>query len=323
MDKLGREILVPALAEAFGHDLSAQFDKGSFEKLGQSHTIILGFIGQHRGPAGLKILEGKSGRRLALKGIQEAHPKDVTFPLGDQGVGGRGRDHGDPGFLGEGSAGQGVAADGLADNGRNLVLFDQPADRVGRFNLVALGIDQKQFDFFAQDLGFHSLGRLDPGPFHLPERGHSPGHGQIDADLHRFLGQDGKRYSQRTPKVQIRRIHFVLTMPHAPRSKVANFFHRKPGASVLTSLDMPMTIPEHFAQILCTTSGQSSRLAMLAPSSPVSEIATRIGVRSNRELFPQLIDQVPLIREMDLLRIIDKEDERWAVSLRPGSRKKS
>jgi len=124
----------------------------------------------------------KPGRHLSLKWINETGPKGELLALVHQGVGRRGTHRGNPRQLGNVVSRHGVPADGFAENPDDLVSFDQHGHGVGRFDLIALGIHQQQFNLPAQGFRFHVPGDPDPRPFHVAVSGNGPRHGQIHPD---------------------------------------------------------------------------------------------------------------------------------------------
>ena len=89
-------------------------------------------------PAGLEIMEGKLGCGLSLKGVDEADPEDVFLPWVTRGLVAVGETMGILAFSAIGPPGQGIAADGLTNDGPDLVLFNQSADGIGGLDLSLL-----------------------------------------------------------------------------------------------------------------------------------------------------------------------------------------
>lgn len=90
--QLGGEVLIAGGAFGFDDPLAAQALELTLEKGGQAHGVVLADVDEHRGLARTQLLMGVARRHLALEGIDETNPEDVLLTLGDDGVGGGGRD---------------------------------------------------------------------------------------------------------------------------------------------------------------------------------------------------------------------------------------
>ena len=176
---LGAEILVAGLDITGGDNLAAPALEFLLKKLGQADAVVLGLVDEHRHAPGLEVFVGEPGGHLALEIVYVSGPKGVGAVLGHQGAGGGGRDIGDFRPLGDGHPRQGIAADHFADDGRHLVLLNEAAHGVGRFDPVAPGVHQDQLHGLPQHLGLEFMGHLHPFPDHLAHGRGRPGHGEI------------------------------------------------------------------------------------------------------------------------------------------------
>ena len=89
------EVLVLRGVLLLHHDLAAGRREGVAEILAQPIAIGRRHVREHRHPRELERLAGELRDESALEGIGEAHPEDAVADLGDLGIGGRRRDHGD------------------------------------------------------------------------------------------------------------------------------------------------------------------------------------------------------------------------------------
>jgi hypothetical protein len=82
----------------------------------------------------------EAGHDLALKGVEEAHAKDVVADLGHRGVRARRGDHRDAPALADAPAREGEGARHLADDPADVLPVDEPGDGAGGLVGVSAGV---------------------------------------------------------------------------------------------------------------------------------------------------------------------------------------
>ena len=139
------------------HDLAAGRREGVAEILAQPIAISRRHVREHRHSRELERLAGELGDESALEGIGEAHPEDAVADLGDLGIGGRRRDHGDARCLTHRTGLERASGGHLTQHRHHLVAADEFFDNGHRLTGRRSVVFVQQLKLFAQ----HAAGLVD------------------------------------------------------------------------------------------------------------------------------------------------------------------